>query len=134
MSGKNQFLLECPVCRAMSLVVSNGKVYCPLCGYEADGKSGAVDWVNTMLGAAEQPGRKGRAIHECPECGAETLVTAGSKTFICFSCGNRWKEDELQCCPECYRLQPVAAFEELIICRSSVGFYVCRSCYGKIFK
>lgn len=140
MSGTDQILLECPACRAISLEISKAGVCCPSCGYSADGKNGAIDYVNAPV--AGQPDRSKRAVHECPECKVETLVTAGSghgqkagsKTFICFTCGNRWKEDELQYCPECYRLRPITEFEELIVCRSSVGFYVCRNCYGKIFK
>ena len=140
MSGANQFLLECPVCRAKSLVTGGAKIYCPPCGYEADGTNGAADWVNNVLGIVEQPGHRKRAIHECPACKKETLVAAGSaggsakENFICFSCGSRWQDDELLICQECSRLWPADEFEELIICRSSVGFYVCHSCYEKVFK
>lgn len=52
--------------------------------------------------------------------------------FACSSCGSRWNKEDMEYCPGCGELKPAGEFEELIICRSAVGFYVCRSCYGKI--
>lgn len=78
---------------------------------------------------------------ECPRCGARALADrhAGKEEqpgprYTCFSCGGSWPAEEIKSCPECGRLQFSREFEELIICRSSAGFYVCRDCYEKIFK
>jgi hypothetical protein len=79
-------------------------------------------------------------VYECPKCGKQALVLPDKagismvNQFSCFSCGSQWKENELERCPECYQWKPGGEFEELIICRSSVGFYVCRACYENIFQ
>lgn len=65
---------------------------------------------------------------ECPRCSREWQMT-GDGRVLCPSCGY-----ELVRCPECIQWKPADEFEELIICRSAVGFYVCRECYEKIFK
>ena len=85
----------------------------------------------------ESPSEK---VYTCPACGNEALVDAGkidsSKNpglrFACFSCGRTWREGELTYCPQCGRPAPSDELEELIICRSAVGFYVCKNCYEKI--
>ncbi len=79
-------------------------------------------------------------VDQCPSCGAPALsdLKGGRENaesrFLCSSCGARWADGELERCPECIRWKPRQEFEELIICRSAVGFYVCRACYEKIFK
>lgn len=108
---------ECPRCHREWHIAEDGKVRCHACGYEAI-----------------------VPVYECPKCGSQALVLSGKagismvNQFSCFSCGSQWNENELERCPECYQWKPGGEFEELIICRSSVGFYVCHTCYEKIFK
>ncbi|TEB12337.1 hypothetical protein [Pelotomaculum propionicicum] len=107
--------LVCPGCRWEMRVSGNEKAVCDSCGCELP-------------------------VYECPNCQNQGLVKikedggAADAYFLCFSCGGRWAGSELERCPECYQWRPGEEFEELIICRSSVGFYVCGNCYGKIFK
>ena len=85
----------------------------------------------------ESPSEK---VYTCPACGSEALAGAGKTDglknpgfcFACFSCGRTWREGELNYCPQCGRPVPSDELEELIICRSAVGFYVCKNCYEKI--
>ena len=108
---------ECPRCRREGHITADGKFLCHSCGYEPI-----------------------EILYECPKCGSQSLALPGEAgintvdQFACFSCVNRWSDNELERCPECYQWKPSDEFEELIICRSSVGFYVCRTCYENIFK
>jgi transcription elongation factor Elf1 len=110
-------VLECPRCRQEWRITEDGKAFCSSCGHESE-----------------------LQFFECPNCSKTALVGqvgAGKDSdysFHCYSCGSRWSDNELERCPECYQWKPSGEFEELIICRSSVGFYVCRACYEKIFK
>jgi predicted RNA-binding Zn-ribbon protein involved in translation (DUF1610 family) len=110
-------VLECTRCRQEWQVNGEGKAFCRSCGQESE-----------------------LQIYECPDCGETALVGQGgdgkdsADHFHCYSCGSRWSDNELERCPECYQWKPGGEFEELIICRSSVGFYVCRACYENIFK
>ncbi len=138
----NQVLLECPRCRTGTLILGNKLVECSACDYAVDDLTGVIDWAENILGLNEDKDAKFKwPIYQCPQCASEALLdteTCGSRItspqFICFSCGSHWPKDDLEQCPECGLPGIKDEFEELIICRSSVGFYVCRSCYEKIFK
>jgi predicted RNA-binding Zn-ribbon protein involved in translation (DUF1610 family) len=136
-------ILECPRCRREWHITGHGKVLCVSCGYETDSYTGAVEYIEKSAGLQIHDNINAQSklpIYECPECGNLALVvqceagTSSASQFLCFSCGGQWYENELERCPECYQWKPGEEFEELIICRSSVGFYVCRACYEKIFK
>lgn len=133
--------LECPRCRQEWHITGDGKVLCHSCGYETDSYNGAVEFIEKIMGITKSDNIKTKLpVYHCPNCENPAMVDQGGAgrlagpRFFCFSCGNQWFEKELERCPECNQLQPGGEFEELIICRSSVGFYVCRSCYEKIFK
>jgi len=131
---------KCPYCRADSLTVDDRGAACAACGYRAEGGEAAKEWAASNL----EPGRRhsgaGLPVFECPGCSVEALVElggesgAGRPAYLCFSCGGSWEKDELECCPECNRLRPRGGFEELVICRSAVGFYVCGECYARVFR
>jgi Zn-finger nucleic acid-binding protein len=136
-------LLECPRCRREWSITGDGKVLCSSCGYETDSYNGAMQYIENTdrLKTPECSDVKTKLpIYECPKCGSLALVDQGEAgrsavcQFLCFSCGSQWSENELQRCPECFQWKHSGEFEELIICRSSVGFYVCRACYENIFK
>ncbi len=136
-------VLACPRCSREWQITGDGRVCCSSCGYETDSYTGAVEYIkmhegleihNDIYAESKLP------IYECPACGAlallnrtEASINAGFQ-FLCFSCGSQWSDNELERCPECIQWKPGEEFEELIICRSAVGFYVCRACYDKIFK
>lgn len=136
-------VLECPRCRRERQITGDGRVLCSPCGYETDSYTGAVEHIKMAAGLDIHNGDNTKSklpIYECPKCGSLALIDqikAGINTesrFICFSCGSQWASGELERCPECIQWKPGEEFEELIICRSAVGFYVCRGCYEKIFK
>jgi len=136
-------MLECPRCRREWRITGDGKVLCSSCGYETDSYNGAVEYIEKTAGLKkpEHINMKTKLpVYECPKCGNLALVVqdeagrGAASQFLCFSCGGQWSENELERCPECYQWKPGGEFEELIICRSSVGFYVCRACYENIFK
>lgn len=136
-------VLECPRCRRERQITGDGRVLCTSCGYETDSYTGAVEYLMKAAGLDIHNGDNAKSrlpIYECPECSSLALIDkikAGINTgcrFLCFSCNSQWSDGELERCPECIQWKPGEEFEELIICRSSVGFYVCRGCYEKIFK
>ena len=137
-------LLECPRCRREWHITGDGKVLCNSCGYETDSYNGSVEYIeNTAwleIPECKNVKKTKLPIYECPKCSSLALVDQGKAgrsaacQFLCFSCGSQWPENKLERCPECYQWKPGGEFEELIICRSSVGFYVCRTCYENIFK
>lgn len=126
--------LKCPLCLAEALIVRSSGSACTFCGYKEKGKKAALDFIEKSTG-------KGAKVYECPDCTEEALVdlrSAGelmdSPAIVCFNCGGTWGREELELCPECRKMRPGSGFEELIICRSAVGFYVCGECYLRIFK
>jgi predicted RNA-binding Zn-ribbon protein involved in translation (DUF1610 family) len=107
---------KCPQCGKKSLRVEGEKAVCLAC-------SGT------------------NKVYPCPQCGVRALVEripGGERhpapRYLCFSCGGSWAAGEIETCPECGRPEFSTEFEELIICRSAAGFYVCRKCYEKIFR
>lgn len=136
-------VLTCPRCRSEWHITGDGKVLCHSCGHEVDSYSGAAAFIE-QTACIKKPGNvnvKARLpIYECPSCKDMALVNQNEcggiegPQFFCFSCGGQWSVHELERCPECNQWRPGEEFEELIICRSSVGFYVCGDCYSKIFK
>lgn len=138
----NQLSFTCPRCRAQSLRIKENRAGCISCGYQAEGKKAAVELVEKNLEGKNSSAKKLKIpVYECPECTEEALVDLGAAGeccdgphFICFACGCSWQKEELERCPECNQLKPGSGFEELIICRSAVGFYVCGDCYLKIFR
>jgi len=118
---------KCPLCSLTELQVGGGMVSCLSCGYKTESN----EYLN-LLGIQDH-------CRPCPQCSAQALVDlekAGlykqqGPLFACFSCGKSWLPEEMDYCPECGDPQPRDGFQELIICRSSVGFYVCNSCYNK---
>lgn len=136
-------ILKCPRCSQEWQITGDGKVRCGSCGYETDSYSCAVEYLEKNAGLKNHDGVYAGSklpVYECPQCGVMAMIDkfrAGIDNgyqFLCFSCGSRWAEGELERCPECIQWKRGEEFEELIICRSAVGFYVCRSCYEKIFK
>lgn len=136
-------VLACPRCSREWQITGAGRVRCSSCGYETDSYTGAAEYIKKHAGLETHEGIDAKSkppIYECPACGALALLewteaglNAGFQ-FLCFSCGSLWTTNELARCPECMQWKPGGEFEELIICRSAVGFYVCRACYEKIFK
>lgn len=136
-------VLKCPRCSQEWQITGDGKVRCGSCGYVTDSFSGAAEYIEKNAGLKKPDGINANSklpVHECPQCGSTAMVdmlrtgTDKDCQFLCFSCGGKWAEGELERCPECIQWKPGEEFQELIICRSAVGFYVCRSCYEKIFK
>ncbi|OPZ72163.1 MAG: hypothetical protein BWY80_01185 [Firmicutes bacterium ADurb.Bin456] len=122
--------LKCPLCRLTELQIGDGNVSCSSCGYESESSK----YMNIL--SIQKHTRS------CPTCSREALIDldkAGlyqdqGPLFLCFFCGASWLPREMDYCPECDEPRPRNEFQELNICRSSVGFYVCHSCYNKIFS
>ena len=136
-------ILACPRCSREWQITGDGWVRCSSCGYETDSYTGAIEYIRIHKGLKSLDGIDAKSkpqIYSCPACGALALLERAETDlhanfqFLCFSCGGFWAANELARCPECMEWKPGEEFEELIICRSAVGFYVCRACYEKIFK
>jgi RecJ-like exonuclease len=136
-------VLDCPRCGREWQITGDGNVVCESCGYKTGSYAAAIEYLRKHAGLEIHDHiniKSQLPVYECPRCGGLALTdqfkagTGPGNQFLCFSCGSRWAEGELERCPECIQWRPGEEFEELIICRSAVGFYVCRSCYEKIFK
>ena len=125
-----QWILECPLCGLRDLQIEGGRVSCGSCEYEAESKK-HMDLLSIQSFSRQCPGCGVEALVDLQKTGV--LIHPGAR-FFCFACGNSWSPEKMEYCPECGEPRPRDEFEELIICRSSVGFYVCRNCYNKIFS
>jgi len=133
-------LLECPECGKKSLCIKEKRAGCLSCSYTNEGEKAAGEWVRKIIGKGDTEKAR-QPVCSCPQCGAQALVDRSpggerqpDPQYLCFSCGGSWPAEEIESCPECGRPEFSAEFEELIICRSAAGFYVCRKCYEKIFQ
>jgi Zn finger protein HypA/HybF involved in hydrogenase expression len=119
--------LKCPLCSLTKLQIVGGMVSCVSCGYKSESNR-YMNLLSIQNHASPCPACATRALVDLDKAG---LYKQQGPLFVCFSCGKSWLPKEMDYCPECDNPQPRDEFQELIICRSSVGFYVCRSCYNR---
>lgn len=104
---KNSCVTYCPTCYIKALVIDDG-ANCLFCGYTADNKRIADEFIENILGingyicmtdGGEYP------LYYCIDCGNETMVRAIKDDdldgWICFSCGTEWDTSEISFCSEC---------------------------------
>jgi hypothetical protein len=111
-------LIQCPCCLQPTLT-PDVDVECLFCGYRATCEDAANLFV-AHHGASTNIGF-------CPQCENESFVdlaptgnAAPSIQFVCFGCGSKWDEGELEICELCH--QPES--------RDYMTPRGCRECYG----
>ncbi|QGP92712.1 hypothetical protein MGLY_21010 [Neomoorella glycerini] len=115
-------LMPCPSCRQLALIIPENK--CLFCYYSGPAEKIADKYISEVLGISHYEKIKEGIQwpqHDCPSCEIESLVDMGKHNkdfrYFCFSCGGKWRDDELKFCIECGRL-----FEDNKLC-------ICNSCY-----
>jgi hypothetical protein len=103
-------VIQCPSCLQMAMNADGGSVKCLFCFYAPDPPDAAEEYVTKVLGypsrfEVEKDGGQW-PVHACPECGADTFVTAvpgvhGSQGFYCFDCGYENSSSLMELCHEC---------------------------------
>ncbi len=98
-------VLPCPGCQQDALTIDNG-TECLFCGYKADGEVAANAYVANILGINRFRFEKDGGIWPvgiCPDCEWQSCVDADSVGYMCFGCGTRWEQGELDECGRCGR-------------------------------
>jgi ribosomal protein L37E len=102
-------VIDCYRCGEEAFILGDGG-RCLFCGFRVEAETGAAEYAWLVLGSTEYDVTKGGdwAVSRCSECYAETLVDTGNvggeapaTRWVCFSCGQAWKEDELDNCTSC---------------------------------
>lgn len=96
-------VIECPKCLQETLK-ADPLVSCAFCGYSQDAKDAAELFIENVLGdtkfsAWEEGGRF--PLYCCPECMSMALVNYDEWKFMCFGCGSRFDNGELEICDDC---------------------------------
>lgn len=117
-------IVDCPRCAQKAMRIEDGAL-CHFCGYTADGKDAAQDYVESLLGLNWKHVADGGEIpvYSCSECGSESLVDMGSlkqdlnsDRFVCFSCGQGWDWESMAPCQSCGSPTPHDPKDGLPIC------------------
>jgi rRNA maturation protein Nop10 len=105
--------VTCPQCVQQTLHADIA-VDCFFCGYRDESEAAAELYITNVLGESRYRALKDGGeypLYDCPECCNKTLVDNGpsgdmapSVQFICFGCGARWMEGQLEACPECGKM------------------------------
>ncbi len=97
---KELYKVQCPTCYQETFILGNDNPYCLFCTYSTKPEFAAEEWD----GGTYLP-------DVCPECGRETLVDIGPSgsqskqdQYICFACGQAWKESSMNECMTCGNL------------------------------
>jgi hypothetical protein len=117
----------CSLCLQNTLALGDrSQVRCLFCRYQAKPSDAADFWVGTALGITRyEVEKEGGAypIHECPECGEETLVdtddfgeTFGLQRYVCFACGNFYEESPMRYCETCGKLYNIQQTDDYGMC------------------
>lgn len=121
-------IATCPRCRMDASVLDDG-ADCLFCGHKAEAEAAADEYLSEILGECEYETVKDGGVwprYECPSCERETLVVrktlggvAPTTRYLCFGCGESWKEGALAFCSDCGR--PSESVGE--------GLSICSSCF-----
>ena len=98
-------IIECPSCKERFLVpgIENERCRCFLCGFQADGKETASQYLSNVEGIDGYRTVKYGGVYPlyiCPDCGRQSFIRARNK-YICFSCRAFYRLDEISFCSEC---------------------------------
>ncbi len=115
--------VTCVRCVQEAAIIDDG-INCLFCGYRGEPEQAAEEYVGDVLGLSRYTTVKDGGVWpivKCPSCDRLTLVDRGGsgsqhpqKQFICFGCGEVWKEGELDYCSSCG--QPYADADEFPMC------------------
>jgi hypothetical protein len=104
------------LCGEETLVLGD-PTHCLFCRDEASPEDAADLWIRHALGITHYDVEKEGGeypLHDCPECGRETLVdtrdigeTFGKERYVCFACGETYKEGRMRRCDTCGTLYRV---------------------------
>lgn len=98
-------VLTCPACQQEALTIDDGDE-CLFCGYKAEGAVAANDYVTNIMGLDRFRFEKDGGVWPvgfCPDCDWQACVDADSAGYLCFGCGSRWQQGELDECGRCGR-------------------------------
>lgn len=109
---KESYIVQCPACYQQAFVLED-RPSCSFCGYSTEAELAANEWIETILGISHSSALKD-GVHyplwDCPACERETLVDIGPSgsqserdQYICFACGQIWKESDKRECAFCGR-------------------------------
>ncbi|TDK61737.1 hypothetical protein E2K98_12675 [Bacillus salipaludis] len=96
----------CLTCYQTALVIDEG-TKCLFCGAHGEGEKVAEEFVFKILGISQYDTKDGEEypVYECFECGAESMVHSNQEydsfDWLCFTCGTKWDEDEIEYCETC---------------------------------
>ena len=103
-------VIECARCHEVAATIDDG-VKCLFCKHTSEPREAAWEYVQNVLGEDHYTTVKDGGIWPiflCPDCDDECLVYCGPGgdqnpriEFICFTCGETWKEGELDFCGSC---------------------------------
>ena len=110
---KKWYVVQCPACYQETFVLHD-LPSCLFCGYSSEPEIAANEWIENILrvsyGSAIKEGAD-YPLYKCPECECEALVDIGPSgsqfehdQYICFSCGQSWKESSMDKCDVCGQL------------------------------
>ncbi len=102
-------VVECPECNTKNLVLDGAWPRCSGCDYTDAARIVAAQYVTQILGISKYETKKDGGelpIHTCPAGDTfNTMVDLGASDgeavtvrFICFDCGETWKDRELMEC------------------------------------
>lgn len=99
-----QPVVECAGCGQKAAVIEAG-VECLFCGRKVSGEEGAQDYAMEFLGGRASY-EFGDPTLECPSCEHNSLLdlcNQSSEQFLCFNCGERFGNDQIDFCLKCGR-------------------------------
>lgn len=110
------YVVQCPACYQETFVLRDmpDLPFCLFCGYSSEPEIAANEWIETILGinyGSVIKDGEDYPLYTCPECVGETLVDIGPSgsqferdQYICFACGQSWKESSMDKCEVCGQL------------------------------
>lgn len=113
------------LCEEETLVLGD-PTHCLFCRYQESPEDAADHWIRHALGITHYDVEKGGGeypLHDCPECGRETLVDTrdigeafGKERYVCFACGETYKESWMRHCDTCGTLYRVRREDDSGMC------------------
>jgi ssDNA-binding Zn-finger/Zn-ribbon topoisomerase 1 len=95
-------IIECPECFHKTLPI-DGSYKCLFCGNSDYPEDLAYNYIENILRISKYSTEKDGGnfpLENCPGCDQGTLVLIDD-SYLCFTCGESWKEDELAFCNYC---------------------------------
>ncbi|OFX27213.1 MAG: hypothetical protein A2041_02225 [Bacteroidetes bacterium GWA2_31_9b] len=95
-------LIDCPECFQHTLPL-NENLTCLFCGYNDTPENVVTEYVEKILGINGYEVIKDGGyypVEACPDCHSDTLLVRND-TYLCFSCKEEWKHNELKHCEWC---------------------------------